>query len=70
KVIADESSNKVIGGAIIGPHATELIAEIALAIQNGLTTKQVAETVHAHPTLAESVHEATLAALDGALHIV
>ncbi len=70
KIIANRSSKKVIGGSIIGPHATELIAEIALAIQNGLTTDQVAETVHAHPTLAEAVHEAALAALDGALHIV
>ncbi|WP_273325637.1 dihydrolipoyl dehydrogenase [Vallitalea guaymasensis] len=68
KIIKDKSTGKVIGGSIIGPHATDLIAEITLAIKNGLTTNEIIETIHAHPTTAESIHEAVLAAEGGALH--
>ncbi|GMQ57599.1 dihydrolipoyl dehydrogenase [Vallitalea sediminicola] len=68
KIIKEKSTGKVIGGSIIGPHATDLIAEITLAIKNGLTTENIIETIHAHPTTAESIHEAVLAAEGGALH--
>lgn len=68
KIIKEKESRKVIGGVIIGPHATDLIAEIALAIRNKLTAEQITETIHAHPTTAESIHEAALATEGGALH--
>lgn len=68
KIIKEKATGKVIGGSIIGPHATDLIAEIALAVKNELTAEQIAETIHAHPTTAESIHEAVLATEGGALH--
>jgi dihydrolipoamide dehydrogenase len=69
KVIADASSGKMLGAHIIGPRATDLIAEATLAIQNGLTLEQVDLTIHAHPTLPESLMEAALAAQGRAIHI-
>lgn len=71
KILCEEATGKVIGATILGPHATELIAELTLAIKNGLTTEHIIETIHAHPTLAESIHEAALATTqNGALHFV
>ena len=69
KIIADAETDQVLGGAIIGPHATDLIAEITLAVKNNLTTEEVIATIHAHPTSAETIHEAALAVRpEGALH--
>lgn len=68
KIIKDQATDKIIGGAIIGPHATDLIAEIALALKNGLKSEDIIETIHAHPTTAEAVHESALAAEGGAIH--
>jgi len=58
KVIADADTDKVLGVHIIGPHASDLVHEGALAIKAGLTIKEVAEMIHAHPTLAEGLMEA------------
>src|SRR3984893_14076844 len=69
KVIADAGSGKLLGAHIIGPRATDLIAEATLAIQNGLTLEQIDLTIHAHPTLPESLMEAALAAQGRAIHI-
>src|ERR1700682_4084836 len=69
KVIADASSGRLLGAHIIGPRATDLIAEATLAIQNGLTLEKVDLTIHAHPTLPESLMEAALAAQGRAIHI-
>src|SRR5712671_820012 len=69
KVISDASSGKLLGAHIVGPRATDLIAEATLAIQNGLTLEQVDLTIHAHPTLPESLMEAALAAQGRAIHI-
>jgi dihydrolipoyl dehydrogenase len=69
KVLADAESGKLLGAHIIGPRATDLIAEATLAIQNGLTLDQVDLTIHAHPTLPESFMEAALAAQGRAIHI-
>lgn len=68
KILADKATGQVLGGGIIGSHATDLIATIALAVQNKLTVEQIAETIHAHPTTAEAIHEAGLAAMGGAIH--
>ena len=69
KLIAEAGSNRVIGGTIVGPAATELIAEITLAVETGLTLDEVAETIHSHPTLSEAVGEAALAGLGRAIHL-
>ena len=69
KVIADADSGRLLGAHIIGPRATDLIAEATLAIQNGLTLEQLDLTIHAHPTLPESLMEAALAAQGRAIHI-
>jgi dihydrolipoamide dehydrogenase len=69
KVIADSGSGKLLGAHIIGPRATDLIAEATLAIQNGLTMEELDLTIHAHPTLPESLMEAALAAQGRAIHI-
>ena len=68
KLIEDKNTGKLIGGAIIGPNATDLIAEVTLAIKKGLVAKDIIETIHAHPTTAEVVHEAALTFEGGAIH--
>lgn len=69
KLIAEAGSNRVIGGTIVGPAATELIAEVTLAVQAEMTLDEVAETIHSHPTFAEGVMEAALAGLGRAIHL-
>jgi dihydrolipoamide dehydrogenase len=68
KVLADPESGQVIGGHIVGPGATELIAELTLAMQKGLTIQDIGETIHAHPTLPEAVMEAALDSFGLAVH--
>lgn len=58
KIVADKRSGKIIGCQIIGRGATDLIAEAGLAIKNGLTAEDISKTIHAHPTLPESIWEA------------
>lgn len=58
KIIADSKTDVVLGVHILGPHATDLIAEGVLAVENKNTVKELAKTIHAHPTLAEAVMEA------------
>lgn len=69
-IIADAGSDKILGGQIIGPHASDLIHEIALAVKLGITAKQIGETIHAHPTLPEAVLEAAESIHGRAIHIV
>ncbi|MBU2604096.1 MAG: dihydrolipoyl dehydrogenase [Actinobacteria bacterium] len=58
QIVADEATDKVIGANMMGPHVTDLIHEIAVAIKNGLTVKQIGDTIHAHPTIGEALMEA------------
>jgi len=58
KLIADAESGRVVGAGIVGPGAGELIAEATLAVEAALTVEDVAATIHAHPTLSESLMEA------------
>ncbi len=58
RVVADSETEFILGAEIVGPEASELIAELALAIELGATLEDVAATVHIHPTLGEAVHEA------------
>jgi dihydrolipoamide dehydrogenase len=55
KLVFDEASHRVIGGGIVGVHAGDLIAEIALAIEMGCEVADIGMTIHPHPTLSESV---------------
>lgn len=68
KIVSDGASDAILGVHIIGAHASELIAEGALAIQNRLTTLELAHTPHAHPTLSEAIKEAALAVHHQAIH--
>lgn len=68
KFIADAQSDKLLGVHIIGPSASELIAEAVLALEAEMTAEDLARTIHGHPTLSEGMHEAALD-LDGrAIH--
>jgi dihydrolipoamide dehydrogenase len=68
KIVSDAETGRILGVHLVGPHATDLIAEGALAVKLGATVKDLAETIHAHPTLAEVMQEASSKALDRALH--
>ena len=69
KILFGEQYGEVLGAHIIGPEATELIAEMGLAINLEATHEEIEATIHAHPTLAEALHEATGAAYGQAIHI-
>ncbi len=64
KVIADADTDRVLGIHILGPHASDLIAEAALAMEFSASAEDIGRAVHAHPTLAEALKEAALA-VDG-----
>jgi dihydrolipoamide dehydrogenase len=68
KIIKDKNTKRLIGASIVGLHATDLIAELTLAIKNNLTAEAITETIHAHPTTAEVIHEAALSLEGGAIH--
>jgi dihydrolipoamide dehydrogenase len=69
EVIADSKTGQILGATVIGHEASNLIAEMALAIQNELTLESVIETIHAHPTVAESWHESVLLAKNRPIHL-
>lgn len=58
-------ANRLLGAHLIGPRASDLIAELTLALQLGATADDVARTIHAHPTLPEAIHEAALGVVHG-----
>jgi len=58
KLIADASTDKLLGAHIIGPHATDLIHQAALALKEGLTSSELGDMIHSHPTLSEAIMEA------------
>lgn len=69
KIISEESNDRILGAHIIGPHASDLIHEAALAMKTGLTVKDIAGTIHAHPTLAEGLMEAAEDVHGEAIHV-
>ena len=69
KIIADAHYDRVLGVHILGPHASEMIAQAVTAMEFGASSEDIARTVHAHPTLAEAFHEAALAVDKRAIHI-
>ncbi len=69
KMIAEEKSGRILGVHILGPNASELIAEATLAIQLKATAEQLSETCHAHPTLSEALKEAALGLFNAPIHL-
>jgi dihydrolipoamide dehydrogenase len=61
KILADKKTDRVLGVHILGPRAGDLIHEAAAAMAFGAASEDIVHVCHAHPTLAESVHEAALA---------
>jgi dihydrolipoamide dehydrogenase len=68
KIISDSKYNEILGIHILGPNATELAAEAALAIKLECTAEELADTIHAHPTLSEAVMEASFDLLGEPIH--
>jgi dihydrolipoamide dehydrogenase len=68
QLVVDQPTDKIIGCQIMSAHASDLIHELALAIQVGVTAQEIGNTVHAHPSLAEAVMEAAEASHDRAIH--
>jgi dihydrolipoamide dehydrogenase len=69
KIVSDKKYDEVLGIHIVGPHATELLAEACVALSLETTTEELAKTVHAHPTLSEALHEAAEVTLGHPIHI-
>jgi len=67
-ILAEKKTKKIIGASCIGAEAPELIAEIALAMRNGLTIESITETIHCHPTLSEMVLETAEDTVGKAIH--
>ncbi|MFA5895417.1 MAG: dihydrolipoyl dehydrogenase [Thermoplasmata archaeon] len=70
KLVADADSKILLGAQIVGPEASNLISELALAIEMGATVTDIALTVHPHPTLPEAIMESAEAALGQAIHVL
>jgi dihydrolipoamide dehydrogenase len=68
KILADKTTDRILGAHIIGPMAGDLIHEICVAMEFGAAAEDLARTCHAHPTYSEAVREAALACGDGAIH--
>jgi len=69
KIVAEKKYDEVLGVHIIGPSATELIAEAGAAMKLEATSEELVKTIHAHPTLSEAIHEAAEAVQGHAIHI-
>ncbi len=69
KILADAETDQVLGVHIMGPHAGEMIAEAAIAMEFSASAEDIARTCHAHPTLTEAVKEAALAVEERAIHM-
>lgn len=69
QVILDKRTGQILGAQVVGHNASILVAEMALAIANELTIECIAETIHAHPTVAEAWMEAALVGMNTPLHL-
>ncbi len=70
KIVANKETNEVIGAQIVGPEASVMIAELALAVEKKLSLRDIADTIHTHPTLSEATMEAAKDALGEVIHMV
>jgi dihydrolipoamide dehydrogenase len=69
KIVGEAKYDEILGVHIIGPHATELVAEAEAVLRGELTAEELVHTMHAHPTLHEAIHEAAEAVNGAAIHI-
>ena len=69
KIVAEKKYDEILGVHIIGPRATELVAEAVMALRMEVTVEELVRTIHAHPTMSEAVGEASHAAHGAAIHI-
>ncbi|MEY4374549.1 MAG: hypothetical protein RL760_715 [Candidatus Eisenbacteria bacterium] len=69
KIVADAATDRILGAHVVGPRASDLIAELVVAMEMGASAEDLARSVHAHPTLPEAVKEAALAVEGRALHM-
>jgi dihydrolipoamide dehydrogenase len=69
KIVAEKKYDEVLGIHMIGPRATELVAEATLALRLESTVEELVRTIHAHPTMAEAVGEAAHAVHGAAIHL-
>ena len=69
KILADATTDRVLGAHIVGARASDMIAELATAMEMGASAEDIARSVHAHPTLPEAVKEAALGVAGRAIHI-
>jgi dihydrolipoamide dehydrogenase len=70
RIVCEPGGGRVLGASLIGPHVTELVHELALAVHSGLTLADIAATIHAHPTLSEAVGEAALGGVGRGVHSI
>lgn len=68
KIIADKETDRILGATIVGPRASDMIAEVVMAMEFKGSAEDVARTIHAHPTLSEIIKEAALAVNGSAIH--
>jgi len=69
KIIADEATDRILAVHVLGPQASELIAQAVIAMEFAATAEDLALTMFAHPTLSEAMHEAALSVHGHAIHI-
>ncbi len=69
KLVADAATDRLLGASIVGPRASDLIAELVVAMELGASAEDLARSVHAHPTLPEAVKEAALAVAGRTIHL-
>lgn len=69
KILAEPGSGRILGATVCGTYTTELMPELTMAVQRGLSVDDIIEVIHAHPTLGEALHEAALAVHGRPLHV-
>ena len=70
KLVVRKEDGVIIGAQIVGPNASDMIAELGLAIEAGMTAEDIAMTIHAHPTLGEIAMETAEVILGSPIHII
>ncbi|MQA03619.1 MAG: dihydrolipoyl dehydrogenase [Streptosporangiales bacterium] len=69
QLVHERDGGRLLGAQVVGPHATELIAELALAVEMGANLEDLAETIHPHPVMSEAVTEAARVGLGAPVHV-
>ncbi|MCA1960361.1 MAG: dihydrolipoyl dehydrogenase [Desulfomonile sp.] len=68
KLLAEADTKRLLGAHLMGPHVSELLGELTLAIRKGMTAADIVDTIHPHPTISEALREAAAGFLDGPFH--